>query len=580
MMFPPKKYDSIIFALVVLFLSYCCCGYSSFIVALDHDSNSNIFLQQEKSDDSEIATTFLRRRELVVDNDNEAQAIGGDVVIVEKNGVDERDLMALALSSNNRCGCSTCSEEVLNSNADGYSCGARIDWMVGTMDYSEEDACNLVGGIEFDVVCGGCHSAQCDEPVSFRCGCSKCTENVWNTLATDDGGTYTCGGRISWMESSGQFDEAGSCRFVTKEFPDICTCTCNDDDDEVDNYDITSAPTLDPMTMKPTTSPTQTPTTKPPTKSPIKEQEPLTTPEKCGCTSCTDSVLNSIANGATCRGRIDWVIANDGLSEADSCKLVADEYPQICGLCHAEHCGSFPPTPTPVLSGMVKVMSYNTEYTGYYDGRISSFAAKIAEVAADVVGLQECQDANTLAAQAGYTLLTATGAQNYILYNANRLQQLDSGSMNIPRDDYAQRALTWGRFRILEGSGVGNEFWFFNTHLPHRHNEAGDPNTHARIGRMLLAKRIELGAKNSPTIVVGDCNPFASAGAPEGSFESNLADGGIAKIYEATGNNGGYAGLDKIFASTDDWTGSGADVGTGRSDHPAIAADLTLLNRG
>merc|ERR1712194_705510 len=119
----------------------------------------------------------------------------------------------------------------------------------------------------------------------------------------------------------------------------------------------------------------------------------------------------------------------------------------------------------------------------------------------------------------------------------------------IPRDDYAQRALTWGRFRILEGSGVGNEFWFFNTHLPHRANEASNPNTHARIGRMLLAKRIELGAKSSPTIVVGDCNPFASAGAPEGSFESNLAEGGIIKIYKATGQNGGYAGLDKIFAS-------------------------------
>jgi len=133
------------------------------------------------------------------------------------------------------------------------------------------------------------------------------------------------------------------------------------------------------------------------------------------------------------------------------------------------------------------------------------------------------------------------------------------------------------RFRIVEGSGVGIEFWFFNTHLPHRHGEASDPNTHAQIGRMLLAKRIELGAENSPTIVVGDCNVFASEGAPDGSFESNLAEGGIIKIYEATGRNGGHAGLDKIFVSKDDWTGSGSDVGTGSSDHPAIAADLTLV---
>lgn len=94
---------------------------------------------------------------------------------------------------------------------------------------------------------------------------------------------------------------------------------------------------------------------------------------------------------------------------------------------------------------------------------------------------------------------------------------------------------------------------------------------------MLLDKREELGAENDPTIVTGDCNPFASSGASRGSFESNLAAGGILKVYEATGSTGGYAGLDKIFASQEHWTWSNAaDVGTGTSDHPAIAADLTL----
>jgi hypothetical protein len=91
------------------------------------------------------------------------------------------------------------------------------------------------------------------------------------------------------------------------------------------------------------------------------------------------------------------------------------------------------------------------------------------------------------------------------------------------------------RFRILEGSGAGNEFWFFNTHLPHNLGAAADLNTHARIGQMLLDKRIELGAGSSPTIVVGDCNPFASSGASNGTFESNLAQGRIKKIYTGTG---------------------------------------------
>ena len=80
----------------------------------------------------------------------------------------------------------------------------------------------------------------------------------------------------------------------------------------------------------------------------------------------------------------------------------------------------------------------------------------------------------------------------------------------------------------------------------------------------------------TPTIVVGDCNPFASGGASEGSFESNLASRGIPLVYMGTGQFGGYGGLDKIFATTE-WTTIGAaDRGTGGSDHPAISAELRL----
>ena len=94
---------------------------------------------------------------------------------------------------------------------------------------------------------------------------------------------------------------------------------------------------------------------------------------------------------------------------------------------------------------------------------------------------------------------------------------------------------------------------------------------------MLVDKRNELGAGNTPTIVTGDCNPFASDGAPEGSFESNLDERGIPLVYVGTGRYGGYGYLDKIFASEGDWTTlSAGDRGTGSSDHPAIAAELRL----
>ena len=105
---------------------------------------------------------------------------------------------------------------------------------------------------------------------------------------------------------------------------------------------------------------------------------------------------------------------------------------------------------------------------------------------------------------------------------------------------------------------------------------ATDRNTHAGIARQLVDKRNELGASGTPTIVVGDCNPFASGGASEGSFESNLADRGIPLVYVGTGAFGGYGYLDKIFA-TSEWTKIDAgDRGTGGSDHPAISASLRL----
>jgi len=78
-------------------------------------------------------------------------------------------------------------------------------------------------------------------------------------------------------------------------------------------------------------------------------------------------------------------------------------------------------------------------------------------------------------------------------------------------------------------------------------------------------------------VSVGDMNTFASQGAQEGSFESNLINAGWHKSYEAQGERGGHSGLDQIFTSSH-WTSSnGADRGQGGSDHTAIAVDVTLM---
>jgi len=191
-------------------------------------------------------------------------------------------------------------------------------------------------------------------PASPRCGCESCTESVWNTLA--DG--YTCGGRISFARDSdvatlqsvginnGPLDEAGACRLVTEEFPDICTCTCDADTSSPTLSPTpppTSAPTSAPMSV-PTSSPT-TPQTSSPTVTPTVAPMAAPTvapPAKCGCTMCTDEVWNTVVDGYSCGARVSFVRDSDTATlesvgiftgpfdEAGACSFVSDEFPEVC----------------------------------------------------------------------------------------------------------------------------------------------------------------------------------------------------------------------------------------------------------
>lgn len=282
-------------------------------------------------------------------------------------------------------------------------------------------------------------------------------------------------------------------------------------------------------------------------------------------------------------------ISNDTVTDAESAEAPADG--ACCG-----NCGGAYPFCSPNSGGCyglkakeyyesctvaqcpasqsktIKVMSYNTEYRNY-NSRISGYAAKIKEVAPALVGLQECQNRDGLASSSGYVANTQTGTQNYMLFDRCKVTFVDGGYMRIPRDNYAPRYITWGRFKLSN-----NTVWFFNTHLPHNHNEARSPTTHAKIAKMLLKKRRELGAENAPTIVVGDMNSHASyfnkvAG---GGFESNLEANGFTWAYTAKGHPG-HGGIDQLLYSTAHWTHSNCqDSGTGGSDHTSITCDLTL----
>jgi endonuclease/exonuclease/phosphatase family metal-dependent hydrolase len=220
-------------------------------------------------------------------------------------------------------------------------------------------------------------------------------------------------------------------------------------------------------------------------------------------------------------------------------------------------------------------MSYNTQYSGY-PSKMWEYAQLIRSVAPAIVGLQECQDRDGLARQAGYTALTGTGHCNYIIYNPREATPMKQGSLEITsentrRFNYAKRCISYGQFRLGDSA-----IWFFNTHLPHNDGDAWPKQTHARIARAFLKKRRELGAENSPSIIVGDFNPHASDfnNVHGGGFKSNLQANGFTHAYESFGTLRHY---DHIMYSSGDWSHQNCrDTGKGGSDHTSVTCGLVL----
>lgn len=143
---------------------------------------------------------------------------------------------------NNPCGCLGCNI-VWNAMASGHSCGNRIQWLQTNMGHTEESACSLVAGQEFQVECGACNPETCSttltpttlptpspttlptssptlEPTMAGeiCGCSTCTAAVLNA----DAGGSTCGDRITWLSNRGHTEESACSLVAGQEFPVEC----------------------------------------------------------------------------------------------------------------------------------------------------------------------------------------------------------------------------------------------------------------------------------------------------------------------------------------------------------------------
>merc|ERR1712085_98671 len=182
------------------------------------------------------------------------------------------------------------------------------------------------------------------------CGCDSCTQDVWDSIAAG----YSCGARISWLQSSEGYNEADACSAVASEFPDLCLCdsgSCSGSSSNTPTMSSSASPTVDPTyspTSHPSSSPSGNPTTSVPSKVPITlSPSSQDATSYCGCDSCTQEVWDSIAAGYSCGARIAWLQSSEGYNEADACSAVASEFPDLC-LCDLGSC-SGPSSNTPTV---------------------------------------------------------------------------------------------------------------------------------------------------------------------------------------------------------------------------------------
>ena len=84
-----------------------------------------------------------------------------------------------------------------------------------------------------------------------HCGCFDCTDEVWNTYATNANGNYTCGQRIIYVRDELKNSEEDACRRVAgRDFPLECGRACNPARCDGRLEPFTASPTVTPLPGK------------------------------------------------------------------------------------------------------------------------------------------------------------------------------------------------------------------------------------------------------------------------------------------------------------------------------------------
>ena len=78
----------------------------------------------------------------------------------------------------------TCTPAVLDTDAAGFTCEERINWLIETMGKSQSVACGTVGRLDFPRECGGCNPTGADEVVVVKddSHCPPCSNEVCNSI--------------------------------------------------------------------------------------------------------------------------------------------------------------------------------------------------------------------------------------------------------------------------------------------------------------------------------------------------------------------------------------------------------------
>ena len=79
------------------------------------------------------------------------------------NAADEKANNGTTIETNITCGCSdSCTSSILGTKVDDRTIEEHIYWIVDNLNESEEEACELVCGEEYDDICGDqCNPSQC-----------------------------------------------------------------------------------------------------------------------------------------------------------------------------------------------------------------------------------------------------------------------------------------------------------------------------------------------------------------------------------------------------------------------------------